>query len=263
MFPCPFCKSQFSEVAFTSHIKLRHKTLIRSTCYCPYENCFRSFNNFYAYKRHLNLKHNTHVDRTQQIENELDKKVLVQFDNQQSPTISPSHLAHESCANKTFSPSEPCLSVENFSRIVDQRIALFIAELYANLTLPRSFVSDLIDKLNDLYGSTFISILKQKYNCEECNELPSDLNSMFNIVQHAFNNFSTEYKTFAYFEKLNILIIPQSKVVSASLKSRFVDGRRQVIVSNIEIQVIPIKSILKKFLEIPNVLTYLVTFRIL
>lgn len=258
MFPCPFCNSQLSsEVAFTSHIKLKHKTLMTSTCYCPYENCFRSFNNCYTYKKHLSLKHSIHVDGTQEIENELNDKILVEFDDSQASSSSQNRLTHKSCANETSLPFQSGLSVDSFSRIVDEHIALFVAQLYADPTLPRSFVPSLIDKLNNLYNLTFISMLKQKYKCDkcECKELPSDLDSMFYIVQHAFDNFSTEHKTLKYFDNLNILIKPQSIIVGASLKSRFVDGRRQVVVSNTEIQVIPIKLVLKKFLELPNVLT--------
>lgn len=222
MFPCSFCDSQlFSEVDFTSHMKFRHKTLMTSTCYCPYQDSVRSFNNFYTYKRHLSLKHNN-VDRVQQIENESNDEIFVELNDCQSPSTS--HLTNESKTSETSPPPHLCLSVENCSHIINHRIALFVADLYADLTLPRLFVSHLIDKLNDLYGSTFISMLKQKYNCEECKKLPSDLNLMFNTIQYAFDNFSTEHKTLKYFENLIFLIKPQSIVVSASLKSRFVDG---------------------------------------
>lgn len=99
-------------------------------------------------------------------------------------------------------------------------------------------IAGLIDKLTDLYDSVFISVLKQKYNCDKCKELPSDLDSrfniMFNIIQHAFHNFSTEHKTLRYFDNLSILIKLQLIIVDAF---RFVDGRRQVV-SNAEIQVI-------------------------
>lgn len=253
MFPCPFCNSQSSsEVAFTSHMKLRHKVLMTSTCNCPHQNCFRSFNNFYAYKRHLSLKHNVRVDRTQ-IKTK-SNEVLVELDEPQSSSTSRNHLTQEYCTNKTV-PSQLCLSVENFSRMAEERITLFVAELYAHPTIPRSFISGLIDKLNDMYSHTFIPMLRQKYNCEECKQLPSDLDSMFNIIEHEFDNVLTEHKALRHFDNFNVLIKPQSIEVDASLKSRFVNGRRQVVVCNTEIQVIPIKSVLKKFLELPNVLT--------
>lgn len=236
-------------------MKLRHETLMTSTCYCPYQNCFCSFNNCYTNKRHLSSKHSTHGDRIEQNTKKANDKILIEFDDPQSSSTSRSHLTHASSANETSPLLHSCPSVENFSRIVRQRIALFVAEFYADPTLPRSFIPDLINKLNDLYGSTFISMLKQKYNCRKCKEISSDFESMFNIVQHAFHNFSTEHKALKYFDDLSILINPQSVVVDGSLKSRFVNGRPEIVVVNIEIQVIPIKSVLKKFLELPNVLT--------
>lgn len=55
MHPCPFCDETFpSDFIF---IKLRHKTLIKSLCYCRHAGCSRSFNNIYAFRRRYNSKH--------------------------------------------------------------------------------------------------------------------------------------------------------------------------------------------------------------
>lgn len=113
MFPCSFCNSQlFSEVAFTSHMKLRHKMLMTSTYYCLYQDCVRSFSNFYTYKKHLSLKHNN-VDRVQQIENESNDEIFVEFDDRQSPSTS-HFLANESKMSETSPPPHLYLSVKNF-----------------------------------------------------------------------------------------------------------------------------------------------------
>ncbi|KAL0130349.1 hypothetical protein PUN28_002173 [Cardiocondyla obscurior] len=265
MFICAFCNLQIiSETMFISHMKLRHKTLMRTTCYCPYKNCSRSFHDCYTYKKHVNLKHITNVEKTVAQSESITENVTTE---NESITEKDNYLCNTSiqdniditctskpCTNETLVQPSNAISVENFSHLVDQRISVFVAKLYADPGIPRSFVSNLIEKLNTLYSATFIEMLKQKYNSERCSGLQSDLGLMFSIVQNAFNNFLTENKMLKYFENLNVLIKPKSIVVNASLKSRLVNGRRQIIACNIEIEIISIKSVLQRFLELPNVL---------
>lgn len=51
-------------------------------------------------------------------------------------------------------------NIEVFESIVQKEISSFVSQLYSELSLTRSFISTLIDKLKDLYDLTFIPILK-------------------------------------------------------------------------------------------------------
>lgn len=62
MILCPYCEiAVYSESNLTEHVKLRHKTIILSSCHCRHEGCSKIFNNFYAYKRHVSLSHSTPI----------------------------------------------------------------------------------------------------------------------------------------------------------------------------------------------------------
>lgn len=125
--------------------------------------------------------------------------------------------------------------------------------------LPRSFIFSLINNLNNLYNQTLIPILQQKCNSIDPKQSLSDLTKMLTIMQNGFDYFKTDHQSLKYFESSGALIKPQSINIFASLSSRlgtFISGgKREAIVSNIEIRVISIKMVLKKFLELPNILS--------
>jgi len=118
-------------------------------------------------------------------------------------------------------------NIENFEFIMQQEISSFVSQLYSESILPRSFVSNLINNLNNLYNQTLIPILQQKCNYTDPKQSLSDLTKMLTIMQHGFDNFKTEHHSLKYLENLGTLIKPQSVNISTSLSSRLVGGKRE------------------------------------
>lgn len=78
---------------------------------------------------------------------------------------------------------------------------------------------------------------------------------MLTILQHGFDNFKSDHLSLKYFEKINTLIKPQSFRIHVSISSHFIGGKRKIVILNAKIQVISMKIVLKKCLEMPNILS--------
>lgn len=261
MIVCPFCYKRFnSNTSFFLHVKIWHKVMMSSICKCHQEGCSRTFNNFYASNRHLLLKHcvSEHMFDRAKIEN-VGIDNLFNFPNLESDLIglNPTFTSptFESVHTENSFNESLVLNIKDFESITQKEILSFVSQLYSVSILPRSFISSLIAKLNNLYNQTLIPILQQKCNSTDPKQSLSDLTQMLTIMQHGFDNFKTDYRSLQYFESLGVFIKPQAINIFALLNSRLVGGKRKAVVSNIEIQVIPIKMVLKKFLELPNVLS--------
>lgn len=265
MIVCPFCKKKFYlQTSFFSHVKMWHKAMMLSVCKCHQKECSRTFSHFYAYKRHLTLKHcvsfyqkeinSSDIDSLNSPDspnsyNFLELKSL----NGPNSVVTSSIIQSEQAGCSFDKPS--VLNIEDFEFIMQQEISSFVSQLYSVSILPRSFVSNLINNLNNLYNQTLIPILQQKCNSTDPTQSLSDLTKMLTIMQHGFDNFKTEHHSLKYLENFGTLIKPQSVNISTSLSSRLVGGKREAVISNIEIQVISIKTVLKKLLELPNILS--------
>lgn len=172
MIPCPFCETKlFSETCLTKHVKLRHKTLILSACYCRHEKCTRSFNSFYSYKRHFFSRHFRSFGNKARIgpnrNPENDFFDLAELESLSCPNLVSSNTIIQSQQPECSFHEPAILNIEAFECIVQTEILSFVSQLYSELSLTRSFVSTLIDKLKNLYDLTLIPILKQKCNSED------------------------------------------------------------------------------------------------
>lgn len=227
--------------------------MMLSVCKCYQNGCSRTFNNFYTYKRHLFLKHCVSFDRTE-IQNKNSNIANCNISKLESFTAPISSSIEFSQAGCSFNESSVS-NTENFESIVQKEISSFVSQLYSMSILPRSFISSLINNLNNLYNQTLIPILQQKCNSADPKESLSDLTKMLTIMQNGFDYFKTDHQSLQYFESSGALIKPQSINIFASLSTRLTGGKREAIVSNTEIQVISMKMVLKKFLELPNILS--------
>lgn len=66
---------------------------------------------------------------------------------------------------------------------------------------------------------------------------------MLTIMQNNFNEFKTEKRSLKYFENSNCLIKPQAISINAAIIPRLVGVKRQAMISDINIQVVPMKKV--------------------
>ncbi|XP_076283963.1 uncharacterized protein LOC143210722 [Lasioglossum baleicum] len=76
---------------------------------------------------------------------------------------------------------------------------------------------------------------------------------MFHVVEQAFKEFSTEYRTLQYFKQIGSYVEPINVPINMTLASRRVNNKRQMCTKYLNISVIPLKTILQNILELPGV----------
>ncbi|KAK0159527.1 hypothetical protein PV327_010986 [Microctonus hyperodae] len=248
MFPCSFCESLHpTSIEFTTHVKLWHGTHFRETCYCKYENCLRSFNNFYAYKKHLRYIHIDTPKDDIRIPCETNFDIEEYLPNDTSKNCKQSGLPKIT----SITNSDP-ISLEKFAEIVQNGTATLIGKLYSMEKLPRSSVHDLLHHVHEFYTPTCIEILKQTYIAIGQSHM-DHLIEMLKLVQVAFDNFQSEHMCLKFFESTGCFIKPQSIIIDSSLSSRRSYGRKTNQTIQTTIGVILICTVLSKFLELPQV----------
>jgi len=130
MIPCPFCETKlYFETCLTKHVKLRHETLISSACYCRYEGCTRSFNNFYSYKRHFFSRHFGSFDTARIVQNrnlESDSFDCRKLKSLSSNLMSSSTIIQS--PQQKYSCHEPTIfNIEDFESIIQKEISLLVS----------------------------------------------------------------------------------------------------------------------------------------
>lgn len=231
---CFKCEKKINIVeSLLSHLKIIHPFL--QNFECKQSNCPRSFSNLSSFKKHYILEHknfcsssdtatNTYNHELQEIQSVIDCDVEIQQKSQ--------------------------LSESNIKYNLKYEILAFISSLYSSSSMPRNEIQIIINKFRDLLASVL--------NCT-CDVLKSlglkhtvitKLSETFNEAQDLLSVFKSEYLCFKYFKKSNSFIAPETYRVGerSVVKQKNTSQQPEMIFKNIEIQVIPLRKLLKKYL---------------
>ena len=256
MFKCPFCNCLKSEELFLPHVKLEHKDEMHNKFQCNYNNCNKKFHNIYSYKRHYKLKHINVKLSMQSIESnpksqKEDANITDAVDEDFNEFISSSNLNdYDSSISNILIDNSKEMSYQQFAKITIYEVACLIAKLYAKNNLNRKTSHEVIWTMINFYKEHFINNVRNKY------EQVNGLSLMLSIIQESFETFKTEYLIFKYFIQKGTLILPCEISTSVNLNSRChsVASDYKSIEIERDIQNVPIKKVLQKFLELPGVL---------
>jgi len=282
MYSCPFCfESYGSIICLKAHCKLKHSTKLHSFFRCrekfstnlPSKMCSRTFSDIYSFLKHLSKTHSRN--------NNINDNIYCNNSNTVYETHSENNIINNTCSsnNNTLNtvhdnncmeeitdnlslqsmPSTSCainnsdnfdITVKEFADKITKSSTLFVASLYSRPSLPRVFCQGIIDSIGNFLNC--IKILEEKYKSIEPNP-HLDLSAMFNILNNAFTDYSSEYKTMLYFKTMKSLIEPQEICIGAFIDSKLMKTNKQMLVRNRKICIIPLGNVLKTFLELPGV----------
>jgi len=125
----------------------------------------------------------------------------------------------------------------------------FVAKLYAYGTMNRTIIHDIILSTSSLYNFC-LEYIKLKYGKID------ELCNILQVIKKAFENFKTEHLTFQYFQKIGCLILPSTKEIHSSLTFGLFDRFTRSTICHRKITIVPLKIVLKNFLEIPVAYTH-------
>lgn len=267
MFLCPICSNNLStDFDLMTHLKCLHKLEMNNPCNCPYDDCFRSFSNVYAYRKHCNQIHNRLIDNKKKSKpiDVINSVVRCQDKNlyniEENPIENPiENLPIEKPLVIFEVNNENKIDISKFSYSVNKQAAILVAQLYGELSVSRSFANDILSCIHQFYHENCIENLKTRIKNCDCSSR-KEISEMLEIIHHSLDNFKTEHLTLKYFTDLGVYIEPQSFVIQSSLKLCREKNlnKTKIIKSNIEI--VPMDLMLKEFLELPNVFNYIISF---
>lgn len=172
--------------------------------------------------------------------------------------IDPQHvLTVQDCEDVIRNSS---ITLEQFDNLVTKHATLLVSKLYANTVLPRSLAQNIIEYVSHVYSIT-IEIIKRKYECEEPKrDVSFDIKDMCIVLQNAFANFKTEHQTLQFLVRRGYLIMPQSVGIGARFHPKRTKVHNSMDAVNINIQIIPMRPLLTKFLQLPHVFDTIVNY---
>lgn len=222
MFSCFVCRKKISEVKiYITHLKLFHKLSSHSSFFqCTI--CPQSFQNIYAFRRHL-IRHS-------------EKKNLAQnevpFEHNKNQVFTDENVS---------SNSEPDLSIEtNLSHVIFE----FILKLYGNMSLNRKTVVEIIKNCEDIFmlfqnsidTLTDASIIKNK----------------FKIFKNQFSELNTEYKFLKMLKNKNLFTDPEEFLINSCVTVENINVKSSKGI------LLLIKDNIINFMQVNNNLTYMI-----
>ena len=234
------------------HLKLEHRS--NKTYYC--KDCNRKYGaQWSSYRKHLINVHKVALHgssgcaETDSCQNSGDDKMDCDVDVG-SADVGLSEGTSEIDASITVDFDD------SFSRDVD----VLVAKLYSKTGYPRNLVNSVIQDFTDFLSGHSFKILKNVCLENLAKETPKDirdtLSDMFETLSNPFEHLSSEYKRFKHFQSLGSFIPPESYTIDSRIEN--VKGEPQM--RDITGQVIPLRKVLQKFLELPDVFTEIDTF---
>ncbi|KAF7987978.1 hypothetical protein HCN44_004794 [Aphidius gifuensis] len=125
-----------------------------------------------------------------------------------------------------------------------------MTELYADPIIPRSLVQKVSLKFQEFYHQSIDDLKKYLEGLFTDDE---KVNCAINLFKKSFNKINTEHKAMMHLEKRGVLIKPEIKLVKTVLQLRRINLRKTYKKVKINIITVPMKKLLKQFLELPNV----------
>ena len=130
---------------------------------------------------------------------------------------------------------------------MSKSVALFVEKLYANSSVHWSLLTEIVNGLKNI--TSYVETLKLMCAANETTQ-STDLKKMFDTFQNAFIDHSTEDQSLSYFQNCKTLILPEKFNVDGDMQPRLSAGKRH---TDHDFSFVPLKKILKQFLELPLV----------
>lgn len=251
---CKTCFQQFSEERnFVIHMTVSHRFL--NLFECGYVNCLNSFNSLSALKKHLL---NFHVRYTYSTSNNISTEKTI-FEKSGNRNLG---LLNETDTDQSDNYNTNLQKVSNdgisIIKEAEMQCLLFITKLYSNNTINRSVIQDVIDSTSELISFIFSKIKSQLDLSEISSFYHGDLNTL--LTKDLFETCNSEHKRFKALEELGYFIKPNRFVTGNMLNKNTTLSGPTIEHKSCEGQIIPIRTVVQKVLEIPGILTDMLNF---
>lgn len=265
MFKCFVCEKKYNAAhSVLGHLRFFHSTEIAQKRFiCCWRHCVRVFNNFSAYSKHVKHHQSEISSMSSQLKYISSQALQDSNDDKNStkPNIS-TCIKNENICSFNVELSE-IDSSNDFDQALTDAVIHYVASLYDKFSLSEDEIQQIINCHKSLLGAGFLMILKKRIlnllNTAKKQENISDydVNEIIRMVdscQNMFNGFDSHYLRMKEFESCKAFIKPETYVIGTTLDERNSGGDIAIVPTLVNGQFIPLRSVLKGFLELPNVL---------
>lgn len=244
---CFKCKQVIANInALKIHFQNKHKADVFHNYQCGETSCCAFFKTWAQLRRHINRYHKVatnfdplDIDETEEIEviddvDSINSDIEVEEEIQE-PVLVGKDLKVELCAF----------------------LMEFIGKLYADPTLPRSYVQIMVDEIR-LLVSKIIVVVKptivsamQKDNIEHM--VIVKVVNMFDIIDSCFDTFVSEYLRIKHLKDQGCLLEPVRYTIGYGMRDRKKHGQMVKEIVPMTGEFIPLRKLLKMFFSLPGV----------
>lgn len=261
MFNCSECGVVVATAqGLCSYLLIMHSFNVFSTYKCVQGECYREYGTVQSFKKLLEQKHVV-VEVAGPINNLLNINEHEPLNNEENNFRNHNIFDDQNLqlVEDVAVIADAPVTVEVFKKSLFQSSLALSTKLYASNTLNRTQVQEIVDHFNNYFSSGFVDIIKSKVflmlrDASQTQKNIDDLNVMFDSLENVLG-LETEWLRTNALETTSCYIHPLEYNISIVEKIRNIDGNP--ILSRIESngQYIPMKEVLKEFLQLPEVLT--------
>lgn len=254
---CFKCKGTFfSHKTLIKHIKIFHYFLTEYRC--EQINCFRSYKDLNGLRKHFQYQHdNVLVEKLPKNINDANKeKPISNFTDQLCDVTNSQPNSLHTTSTRLLETTQNCetdTKIEN----VKSFIVNYIGTLYSSSSLNRSVVQFIIENTKILIDKILINILENLDEIHLTSAVKENVGHIFKNILCLFENAHSEYQRLKLLENLESYIKPLPYTIGMETSLRRIDTPEEATLSvrQSRIQKVCIRTVLKKFLELPNVLS--------
>lgn len=254
MLTCFVCRLQLPNIKILrSHFTLLHSPEELRIYICIEDGCNRQFQLFNSFRRHIVREHFSNITN----DVVLHSSNMVDLNTSGTPVNPVSEQQLMPYCSSALTPSGPSTCNE----IVENGLSMFIANLYANQSLPRNVVQSVVSGFTQfIVNPLTLAIKMQLQNLASKNIIAQDsLNTVINEIEPLLTNplsqLNTEHKRLEYFKNKETLIQPEAMVIGERLEKVKRLGITRLQPITCEQHFIPLRKVLKLFFSLGNILS--------
>lgn len=214
-----------------------------------------SLSSLNSFRKHIASVHESLLNPNNSNKNsKQDNKIEFQTNSQIPMQLNTNNLQEVPSLLETLTTFHDSLSSNHNSSII-----LFIANLYNNSLIPRSFVQEVVNSLKNIFCSGVICDIKQVVSnrLQSLNEdldIINTVTSMFETLENSFNHVDTEYKRLQYFKSSGQYIPPRSFVIGQRTIEKRINGNVILEPALVFGQIVEIRQVLTLLFQRANFL---------
>lgn len=263
MYVCALCEQNFDSVdALSAHLIFFHRRLHSDSFTCF--QCKRSFRELYAFKRHLNKGHFNVGGGNINLINENVNEPVVDDGAEDQPDrgVDGSIADEQNVDGESIDDNDdPILTLENFVHSLYQNVQQYVAQLYQIPSVNRKLVDKIVNATSELISDISQNLKKNVFKfIDSFEDVPNDyhdnfnkLDSMFQILSDPFEGVQTEHQRFKTLLDSGSYIPPNEFEMGHDDKYEKVGNTVHLVRTPVYGQFVPMRQVLKTFLELPNV----------